>query len=277
MAGETGMTILVTGATDGIGTQTALELLRRGHHVVVHGRNAAKVDAVKADLTARVAGARVDGVVFDLASLAAVRAGAAEVLARHERLHVLLNNAGVFSHARQVTVDGFELSFGVNHLAHFLLTELLLPRLVDSAAAAGRASRVVNVSSQAHQGGRIVLTDLQLTRGYTGFAAYGASKLANVLHAKALAARLDAAQVTANSLHPGVIATKLLRQGWGASGASLEQGARTSVYVALDPALEGVSGRYFSDSREAQPSGAAQDAQLAADLEKASLRLVGLA
>jgi NAD(P)-dependent dehydrogenase (short-subunit alcohol dehydrogenase family) len=276
MVRETGMTILVTGATDGIGTQTAFELARRGHHVLVHGRNAGKVDAVKADLARRVAGARVDGIVFDLASLAAVRKGAAQVLAQHERLHVLLNNAGVFSHARRLTADGFELSFGVNHLAHFLLTELLLPRLTESAAP-GRASRVVNVSSQAHQGGKLVLADLQLERGYTGFGAYGASKLANVLHAKALAARLEASKLTANSLHPGVIGTKLLREGWGASGGTLEQGARTSVYVALEPELEGVTGRYFSDAHEAQPSSAAQDARLAAELEQASRKLVGLA
>lgn len=268
------MTILVTGATDGIGKQTARELVRRGHHVVVHGRHEARVKATCEELreAAAAEGAKVAGVTFDLASLTAVRAGAERVLAEHGALHVLLNNAGVFAHDRRVSADGFELTFAVNHLAHFLLTELLLPRLQASGPA-----RVVNVSSQAHQGGRLDVSDLQMTRGYTGFGAYAASKLANILHTNALAARLDAASVTANSLHPGVIGTKLLKEGWGASGGTLEQGARTSVYVALEPKLAGVTGRYFSDSREARPSSAALDAKLAKDLEAASRKLVGLA
>ena len=271
MNATTGMTILVTGATDGIGKQTALELARRGHHVLVHGRSEARVAATRDELVRQVKDARVDGVTFDLASLAAVRAGAARLLDQHERLHLLINNAGVFAHERRVSADGFELTFAVNHLAHFLLTELLLPRLQASGPA-----RVVNVSSQAHQGSRLDVNDLQLTRGYSGFAAYAASKLANVLHANALAARLDATRVTANSLHPGVIGTKLLKEGWGASGATLEQGARTSLYVALEPKLAGVSGRYFSDSREARPSTAALDVRLGQALEDASRKLVGL-
>jgi NAD(P)-dependent dehydrogenase (short-subunit alcohol dehydrogenase family) len=269
----TGMTILVTGATDGIGQQTALELARRGHHVIVHGRSEARVQATRDELRRKLgAPARVDGVTFDLASLADVRAGAARVLGQFEALHVLINNAGVFAHERRLSADGFELTFAVNHLAHFLLTELLLPRLQ-----AGAPARVVNVSSQAHQGGRLDLADLQLTRGYTGFAAYAASKLANILHANALAARVDATRLTANSLHPGVIGTKLLKEGWGAGGASLEQGARTSVFVATAASLAGVTGRYFSDSRESRPSTAATNAALGAELENASRKLVGLA
>jgi NAD(P)-dependent dehydrogenase (short-subunit alcohol dehydrogenase family) len=151
------------------------------------------------------------------------------------------------------------------------MSNLLLPRLQASGAA-----RVVNVSSQAHQGGRLDPSDLQMTRAYTGFGSYAASKLANILHTNALAARLDPASVTANSLHPGVIGTKLLKEGWGASGGTLEQGARTSVFAALDPKLASVTGRYFSDSREARPSSAANDARLAKDLEDASRKLVGM-
>ena len=268
----TGMTILVTGASDGIGKQTALELARRGHHVLVHGRSEARVAATLDELSRQVKGAKLDGVTFDLGSLAAVRAGATRVLGQVERLHVLINNAGVFAHERRVSADGFELTFAVNHLAHFLLTELLLARMEASGPA-----RVVNVSSQAHQGARLDLDDLQLTRGYTGFAAYAASKLANVLHANALAARLDATRVTANSLHPGVIGTKLLKEGWGSSGGTLAQGARTSLHVALEPKLAGVTGRYFSDSREARPSSAALDSRLGHELEAASRKLVGLA
>ncbi len=266
------MTILITGATDGIGKQTARELVARGHHVVVHGRNEGKANAVRDDLRRAAKDARVDAVAFDLASLAEVRAGAARVLAEHPALHVLVNNAGVFMHERRLTVDGFETTFAVNHLAHVLLTELLLPRLEASAPA-----RVVNVSSQAHQGGRVKLDDLQLERGFSGFAAYAASKLANVLHANALAARHDSRRVSANSLHPGVISTKLLREGWGASGGSLAEGARTSVRVAVDAELAGVSGRYFADGHETRPAMAALDETLQAELYQASLRLVGLA
>jgi NAD(P)-dependent dehydrogenase (short-subunit alcohol dehydrogenase family) len=267
-----GMTILVTGATDGIGRQTALELVKKGHHVIVHGRSEARVGNTLAELRRAGHGARVDGVVFDLGSLAAVRAGAERLRLEQPKLQVIINNAGVFAGERTLSVDGHELTFAVNHLAHVLLTELLLPRLAENAPA-----RIVNVSSNAHQGARLDLDDLDMTRGYTGFGAYASSKLANILHANALAVRLDPARVTANSLHPGVIGTKLLRQGWGASGGSLEQGARTSLRVALDAQLAGVSGRYFSDGREARPSPAALDETLRDRLHEASLRLVGLA
>jgi retinol dehydrogenase-12 len=264
--------MLVTGATDGIGKQTALELLRKGAQVIVHGRTEAKVAATVEALRAAVPGAQVSGVTFDLASLAAVRAGAARVLAHHPQLHVLVNNAGVFLHQRQLTVDGHETTFAVNHLAPFLLTELLRERLVASGPA-----RVVNVSSGTHTSGQIDLKDLMQDRRYSGFAAYSASKLANVLHANALAARHDPAQLTANSLHPGVIGTKLLTAGWGAGGGSLENGARTSVKLATDPGLAGVTGRYFSDAREAKAAPAAHDATLREGLWNASAKLVGLA
>ncbi len=239
--------------------------------MIVHGRSDARVVAVRDELRRALEDARVDGVAFDLASLAAVREGARKLLDQQPTLHVLINNAGLFTHERKLSVDGHELTFAVNHLAHFLLTELLWPRLEQHAPA-----RVVNVSSQAHQGGHIDLADLERTRGYSGSAAYAASKLANVLHASALATRHDPARVTANSLHPGVIETKLLREGWGGGGAPLAQGARTSVHLAVDPALAGVSGRYFVDAREARPAAAAADAKLREGLWAASARLCGL-
>jgi NAD(P)-dependent dehydrogenase (short-subunit alcohol dehydrogenase family) len=249
---------LITGSTDGIGKQTALELARKGAQVIVHGRNPAKAQAA-AEATQKAAGAkaRVEWVAFDLASLASVRAGAAEVARRFPTLNVLINNAGVFATERRVSADGHELSMAVNHLGHFLLTQLLVPTLVQQAPA-----RVVNVSSGMHQRGRMKWDDIELTRGYDGAAAYAQSKLANVLFTVELAERLSGTGVTVNALHPGVIATKLLREGFGMDGgASLASGAQTSVYVALAPELEKVSGRYFDNSREARLSPGAQDPQ----------------
>ncbi len=266
--------VLVTGSTDGIGKQTALELVRRGHHVIVHGRSAERVRAACEEVRRAVAPgpARVDGVTFDLASLEAVRAGALELLREQPALHVLINNAGTFAHQRRLTVDGLERTFAVNHLAPFLLTHLLLPRLTEAGAA-----RVVNVSSVAHGQGRLDLDDPSMARGYDGYVAYATSKLANILHANALATRHAPARLTANSLHPGVITTKLLREGFDMAGDSLERGARTSVKLASDPELAGVSGRYFADERETRPSAAARDAGLGERLWDASLRMCGLA
>jgi NAD(P)-dependent dehydrogenase (short-subunit alcohol dehydrogenase family) len=268
----TARTVLVTGSTDGIGLETARELARRGWHVVVHGRRPERVDAAIAAVRAAAPAATVEGVTFDLASLASVRAGADALRARLPRLSALVNNAGVFEHERRLSVDGLELTMAVNHFAPFLLTELLAPLLE-----AGAPARVVNVSSIAHQRGRIDLADLQLARGFNGYGAYAASKLANVLHANALARRHDPARLTANSLHPGVITTKLLQSGFGATGDSLEAGARTSVKLASDPALAGVTGRYFSDGREARAAAVAADVALQDGLWAASRTLVGLA
>jgi NAD(P)-dependent dehydrogenase (short-subunit alcohol dehydrogenase family) len=224
-------TVLVTGATDGIGRATALALAARGATVLVHGRDPARAAAVAREANA-VPGAPGDAesVVGDLASLAAVRALAAAVRARGAPLDVLVNNAGVaFRDAeRRLSADGFELTFAVNHLAHFLLTRELLDLLAEAAARRGGA-RVVTVSSELHARGRIDFDDLQGERRYGGTAAYAHSKLANVLFARALARRTAARGVTSNALHPGVIKTKLLREGFGSQGgAAVERGAATS-------------------------------------------------
>jgi NAD(P)-dependent dehydrogenase (short-subunit alcohol dehydrogenase family) len=262
--------VLVTGATDGIGRQTALELAQRGCEVGVHGRSADKVAATIAAIGKRVPGARLFAAVFDLASLDAVRAGAAELAAR-PTLHVLVNNAGVLLNQRMLSTDGHELTFAVNHLAHYLLTRLLVERLRASAPA-----RVVNVASQVHVQGRIQLDDLTYARNYSGTRAYADSKLANVLFTRSLAKRYPAKELAAYALHPGVIATKLLHAGWGAGGDRVDTGARTSVKCALDPGLEGISGRYYDDEREARMSRTAQDDALAEQLWQTSAELVGL-
>ena len=264
-------TVLVTGATDGIGRATALALASRGVRVLVHGRDARKAASV-ADEIRGVAGAGAlagDPVIADLSALADVRRLAEHVTSAVPRLDVLLHNAGVYNKRRVETADGFEMTFAVNHLAPFLLTAELVPLLEASAP-----SRIVVVASMTHQGATLDLRDLQATRGYDAYAAYATSKLANVLFARALARQLDPARVTANALHPGVIATKLLHAGFGGGGRSAEQGAVTSAYVATDPALAGVSGRYFDAARESPVGAAARDDALGERLWSASVELV---
>jgi NAD(P)-dependent dehydrogenase (short-subunit alcohol dehydrogenase family) len=188
-------------------------------------------------------------------------------------LDVLVNNAGVFLEVRQETQDGFEATFGVNHLAPFLLTHLLQPAL-----AAASQGRIVNVSSAAHQGARLDLENLQRAGRYSGFAAYADSKLANVLFTRELARRLGrSSALTVNALHPGVIATKLLHAGFsGIGGDTLGVGAETSVFLATDPSVAKVTGRYFVRSHEAGVSPLAEDAQLARHLYDLSAELTGV-
>ncbi|MDC3953255.1 SDR family oxidoreductase [Polyangium jinanense] len=264
--------VLVTGATDGIGRQTALELLRRGARVLVHGRTLAKAKAVR-DVLARESGSSdLLPVAADLSSMAAVRALAAEVMARVDRLDVLLSNAGVFMHERKLTEDGFETTFAVNHLAPFLLTHLLLPHVQKS-----DGGRIVAVSSIAHARGQIDFTDLTSERYFHGYTAYATSKLANVLFTYEIGRRLGGTNVTANALHPGVISTKLLRSGFGMGGGTVVQGAATSVRLAIDPALAGVTCKYFSDEHEEASSQTSHDRALQRRLYEVSAKLVGIA
>lgn len=261
--------ILVTGATDGIGKQTALELIRAGADVIVHGRSKEKVTATAEEIARQAGGRAPDTVVGDLASMDAVRELARALRSRPRLPAVLLHNAGVFETERHVTVDGFERTFAINHLAPFLLTHLLLDKLVAPA-------RIVLVASGVHRSGRISLDDLHLARGYEGYRAYAQSKLANVLFANELARRLGNPAIGVFSLHPGVIATKLLRTGFGGGGASLSTGARTSVFAALDPSLEGRTALYLDDAKVARCSDAGRDEKAMRALYDASCALVGI-
>jgi NAD(P)-dependent dehydrogenase (short-subunit alcohol dehydrogenase family) len=285
-------TALVTGSTDGIGKQTAAELARAGWRVLVHGRSRPRVDEAVAQLRAEAGAAAgtgqaaadeplLEGISFDLGSLAAVRKGAAQLVERLAdqggALDVLVNNAGIFSNERVEADDGsVEATFLVNHLGPFLLTQLLLPQLRGGPAGGGREpGRIINVSSIAHTRGRIHFDDLSLSRGYTGYAAYAQSKLANVMHSLALADREPAEAILSYSLHPGVIGTKLLRQGFGpVQGAATSYGAKGPVHLATahEP---GPTGTYFSEGIATPPARAAQDKAQRDRLWERSLQLVG--
>ncbi len=262
--------MLITGSTDGIGRQTAIEVARAGAQVIVHGRSAERVEEARRAIGAAAPDApEPEGLVADFSSLAAVRRMAEAFRGRHAKLDVLINNAGVFETLRVESLDRLERTFAVNHLAHFLLTNLLLEPLRAAAP-----SRVVTVSSVAHNAGELDFDDLQAERSYDGYGAYASSKLANLLFANALARRVLDARITSNALHPGTVGTKLLRRGFGHGGASVEEGARTGVYLALSREVDGVTGRYFSNRRPVRPSSAALDEALQERLWEVSERLV---
>lgn len=265
-------TILITGATDGIGKVSALELAAQGHHILVHGRNPTRGEQVVQEIQHTTKNPQVEFVLADFGSLAQVRHLAAQIQQKYQRLDLLINNAGVFLPKRTVTADGLEMTFAVNHLAHFLLTNLLLDQLKQSAPA-----RIVHVSSGTHRSGHIEWDNLQGEKQYGGYDAYSRSKLANVLFCYALADRLEGARVTSNVLHPGVIATKLLHAGWGRGGGNdLGRGAETVVYVATAPELENVTGRYFDNRRMSESSMVTHDKQLQSEFWNVSARLVNL-
>lgn len=268
-------TVLVTGATDGIGRQTAFDLARRGARVIVHGRSAERVDATLREIAAEYPDAIAGQLVFDLSALDQVRA-MADAAAKFSPVPVLLNNAGVFVTERQTSADGFELTLAVNHLAPFLLTHLLLPTL-ESSVKNGEPSRVILVSSVAHRRGRIDFGNLQLQAGYDGYLAYANSKLMNVMFAVEMARRLSNRPVTINALHPGVVSTKLLRTGFNMEGPdTLAQGAQTSVYLALSSEARRNNGEYFADRVRAPKHAAAQDPELCRKLYEVSCKLANI-
>lgn len=240
-----GKTILVTGATAGIGRATAEQLAAMGARVLLHGRDPRRLETARDQI--RRATGRDDLALYqaDFASLADVKRMAGHLLAQEQRLDVLVNNAGIFSSRPQLSVDGYELTFAVNHLAHFLLTLLLLGKLKAAAP-----SRIVVVSSGAHQSGDIDYENLRATRHYSGWGAYARSKLANVLFTYRLADLLQGTGVTVNCLHPGTVDTALLRAAFSfAGGLTAEQGAATPVYLAASPEVEGLTGLYYDRRR----------------------------
>jgi NAD(P)-dependent dehydrogenase (short-subunit alcohol dehydrogenase family) len=271
---------MVTGATSGLGAVTARELAQFGATVVVvgrdHGRCERQVESIK-----RQTGSRVEALVADLSSQAQVRRLAGAFRRRFARLDVLVNNAGSYFMRRELSVDRLEMTFALNHLAHFLLTNLLLERLEASPSA-----RVVNVSSSAHEQAKMDFEDLQCERHYERIEAYARSKLANLLFTYELARRLEGGRVTVNALDPGIVATNLgSNNGWlrtkvrnlfNRNLIGPEEGAATSVYLARSPEVEGVTGRYFFQRKEVGSSEASHDEADAETLWRMSEDLTGL-
>jgi len=263
------MQILITGGTNGIGLAAAQMLAARGANVAIVGRNEGRTQAAAARIRAvAAAGVAVGTFIADLSSQAAVRKLAAEVRSRYPRLDVLVNNAGAMYTTRQLTADGIEQTWAVNHLAPFLLTTLLLDRLEASAPA-----RIVTTASDAHRGAQLPFEDLNAEHSYRGFGRYGQTKLANILFTLELARRLEGSGVTANCFHPGLVASGFNRNNGllmslamtvlAPVSRSSEKGAETLVWLATSPQVAQTSGAYFVDERPATPSPAGQDREAA--------------
>jgi len=276
-----GRTVLVTGATRGIGYATADALARMGAKVIVHGRDKERVRSACFAIAQSALHAEIQGAVADLSSLDEVRQLARDVEAQNDRLDVLINNAGIVTRKREETVDGHERQLAVNHLAPFVLTHALLHKLRSTPGA-----RIVNVASNAHRRAAFDLGDLNWEqRRYSGVGAYGATKLANILFTRHLAGRLDGTGVTANCLHPGVVATNIFT-GLGLFGKffgiltkplllSSERGAQTSIFLAASDEAAGFNGKFFDRKQPVSPAPAALDDVAAERLWHLSEELTG--
>ncbi|XP_062120368.1 short-chain dehydrogenase TIC 32, chloroplastic-like isoform X2 [Humulus lupulus] len=284
----TGLTAIITGASSGIGTETTRVLALRGVHVIMAIRNMAAGKDIKESIVKEIPTAKVDAMELDLSSLSSVRKFASDFKSSNRPLNILINNAGVMATPFMLSKDKIELQFATNHLGHFLLTNLLLETMKKTAKESKKEGRILNVSSVAHrypyfEG--IRFDKINDKQGYSSIAAYGQSKLANVLHANELARRLkeDNVNITANSLHPGVIVTNLFRFNGIVNGLvnivgrlvlkNVHQGAATTCYVALNPQVKGVSGEYFEDSNISKASTKGRDQDLAKKLWDFSLNL----
>ncbi|XP_076463899.1 retinol dehydrogenase 13-like [Babylonia areolata] len=268
-----GKTVIITGANTGIGKETAKELARRGGRVILACRDLEKAEQAKAEIVLETANRNIVIKKLDLASMGSIRAFAKDINASEPHVDILINNAGIMRCPKMLTEDGFEMQLGVNHLGHFLLTNLLLDKIKASSP-----SRIINVSSLAHTRGHINFDDLNSAKSYDPGAAYAQSKLANVLFTRELAKKLENTGVTVNSLHPGVVKTELGRHmSFFKSTVSSfllspliwlllkspVQGAQTTLCCALSTELEGISGKYFSDCKEKEVAEQAKDDETA--------------
>ncbi len=276
-----GRVCLVTGGNSGIGKETALGLARLGAMIIIVSRDRTKGEAALSEIRQKSENPNVDLMVADLSSMQSLRQLALAFLAKYSYLHVLVNNAGIFLPKRIVTVDGLEATFATNHLGHFLLTNLLLDRLKSSAP-----SRIINITSDAHKGAKIDFDDLMGEKKFSGFKAYGQSKLANILFTYELARRLEGTAVTASCLHPGVV-----RSGFGKDVRGLmafvvwlvgpfmmgpEKAAKAAVYLASSPELQNVTGKHFAKGKEVESSKESYDQATAARLWQVSAELTNL-
>jgi NAD(P)-dependent dehydrogenase (short-subunit alcohol dehydrogenase family) len=277
-----GKICMITGGTNGIGKSTAQELARMGATVVIVGRNAQKTAQVVEEIRAASGNNKVDSLLADLSSQQEVRRLANEFKSKYSHLHVLLNNAGAVFMQRQLSDDGIEMTFALNHLAYFLLTNLLLDTIKASAP-----TRIINVSSGVHTSGKIEFDNLQGEREY-GNSVYGNSKLANILFTMELSRRLEGTGVTVNALHPGFVNTgfgknnpgllmKIIRAVVPLIARSPEKGAETSIYLASSPEVQSITGKYFVDCKVTQSAPQAVDTVAAGKLWYVSAEMVQLA
>ena len=278
-----GKVCIVTGANSGIGKATSLGLAQMGATVVMVCRDRTKGEEAQNEIKTKSGNDAIDLLLAELSSQDSIRQLVENFQQHYTQLHVLINNAGGVNLSRRDTVDGFEMTFAVNYLAPFLLTNLLLDKLKASAPA-----RIVNVSSESHESGYIKMDDLQLEKKYRLMRAYGQSKLALVLFTYELARRLQGTGVTANCLHPGFVATNIGQSGVGRIGRSIvklifsslgispEEGAKTSIYLASSPDIEGVTGKYFVKSIPVRSAPISYDESLQRQLWEESAKLVNL-
>lgn len=266
---------MITGANSGIGKATAVELARRGATVVIVCRTPEKGQAAASEIRSESGNPSVEYLAADLSSRASISKMVAEFQSRHPALHVLLNNAGMAPAQRSLSPDGIEMTFAVNHLAYYLMSQLLLDSLK-----AGAPSRIVNVSSEAHRSGVLDFENLQAEKKFSAWGVYSLSKLCNLLFTLELAQRLKGTGVTANALHPGFVSSSLFRETPAllkllvrGFGMNARKGAETSVFLASSPEVEGFSGKYFIKKKEAVPASKALDLQAAKRLWEISERL----
>ena len=278
-----GKIAIVTGANAGIGKITARELARMGAHVVMVARNRQRGETALAEIKAATGSNQIDLLLADLSSQTSIRQLATDFQARYNRLDVLINNAGAFFMKRQESIDGLEMTFALNHLGYFLLTNLLLDIIKDSTPA-----RIVNVSSTAHHRVQLDFSDLQNKKSYRGFQVYSQSKLANLLFTYELARRLEGSGVTVNALHPGFVTSNFAKNNGLAArlgmnllnllhvGRTPEEGAKTSIYLASSPEVAAVTGQYFVDKKAVRSSPASYNEADARKLWQISEQLTGL-
>lgn len=266
-----GKVVLVTGSTDGIGRETARQLARLGATIILHGRNHQTGPEVRDQLKRETGSEFIDYFNADLSKRDKIHALADHIKSRYGVLDVLVHNAGVFMTERKLTQEGLEMTFAVNHLAPFILTGLLLPCLKNA-----EQGRIVTVSSIAHQNVHLDFNNLQGELHFDPYKAYALSKLGNILFTRYLAAHLTNTKIIANTLHPGVITTKLLMAGFNRTGGSLEEGAETIVYLASSPEVAEISGEYFIKCRKTKPSAVSADEQNITEFWKISTRLSGI-